>query len=58
MQAPTAIQKRRLFEGHALFGKLPPDDLDALLSHARVEHFPAGREIQRPDCDLPQTNSE
>ncbi|HEV2185597.1 MAG TPA: Crp/Fnr family transcriptional regulator [Stellaceae bacterium] len=45
MQAPTAIEKRRLFEGHALFGKLPPDDLDALLSHARVEHFPAGREV-------------
>ncbi|HXP03037.1 MAG TPA: Crp/Fnr family transcriptional regulator [Stellaceae bacterium] len=45
MQAPTAIEKRRLFEGHALFGKLAPDDLDALLSHARVEHFPAGREI-------------
>ena len=45
MQAPTAIEKRRLFEGHALFGKLPPADLDALLSHARVEHFPAGREV-------------
>jgi CRP-like cAMP-binding protein len=45
MQAPTAIEKRRLFEGHALFGKLPPDDLDALLSHARVEHYSAGREI-------------
>lgn len=45
MQAPTAIEKRRLFEGHALFGKLPPNDLDALLSHARVEHFPAGREV-------------
>ncbi|HUI35084.1 MAG TPA: Crp/Fnr family transcriptional regulator [Stellaceae bacterium] len=45
MQAPTAIEKRRLFEGHALFGKLPPDDLDTLLSHARVEHYPAGREI-------------
>ncbi len=45
MLAPTATEKRRLFEGHALFGKLPPDDLDALLSHARVEHFAAGREI-------------
>jgi CRP/FNR family cyclic AMP-dependent transcriptional regulator len=45
MQAPTATEKRRLFEGHALFGKLAPDDLDALLSHARVEHFPAGREV-------------
>jgi CRP/FNR family transcriptional regulator, cyclic AMP receptor protein len=45
MQAPTVIEKRRLFEGHALFGKLPPEDLDALLSHARVEHYQAGREI-------------
>jgi CRP-like cAMP-binding protein len=45
MLAPTATEKRRLFEGHALFGKLLPDDLDALLSHARVEHFAAGREI-------------
>jgi CRP/FNR family transcriptional regulator, cyclic AMP receptor protein len=45
MPAPTPIQKRSLFVGHALFGKLPPDDLDALLLHARVEHYPAGREI-------------
>jgi CRP/FNR family cyclic AMP-dependent transcriptional regulator len=45
MLAPTAIEKRRLFEGHTLFGKLPPEDLDSLLSHARVEHFPAGREV-------------
>jgi CRP/FNR family cyclic AMP-dependent transcriptional regulator len=40
-----ANERRRLFEGHAIFGKLPTEDLDALLSHARVEHFPAGREI-------------
>ena len=45
MPVPTAYEKRRLFEGHALFGKLPTEDLDALLSHARVEHYPAGREI-------------
>jgi hypothetical protein len=32
--------KRRLFEGHTIFGKLP--DLDGLLLHARVEHYPAG----------------
>ncbi len=38
-------EKRRLFEGHALFGKLPPDDLDALLLRARVERYPAGRAI-------------
>src|SRR5258708_31537861 len=37
--------KGRLFEGHTIFGKLPPSDLEALLSHARVERYPAGREI-------------
>lgn len=45
MPAPTPDEKRRLFEGHALFGKLLPSDLDGLLLHARVEHYPAGREI-------------
>jgi CRP-like cAMP-binding protein len=34
-----------LFEGHALFGKLPPADLDALLLHARLERYAAGRTI-------------
>ena len=38
-------ERRQLFSGHALFGKLPPDDLDALLLHARLERFPAGRVI-------------
>lgn len=45
MAAPTPAEKRKLFEGHALFGKLPPEDLDALLLHARVERYPAGSEI-------------
>jgi CRP/FNR family cyclic AMP-dependent transcriptional regulator len=45
MPGPTAGDKRRLFEGHALFGKLPLEDLDALLLHARAEHHPAGRTI-------------
>jgi CRP/FNR family transcriptional regulator, cyclic AMP receptor protein len=45
MPAPTPDEKRRLFEGHAIFGKLSPPDLDGLLLHARVEHYPAGREI-------------
>jgi CRP/FNR family transcriptional regulator, cyclic AMP receptor protein len=45
MPGTTSSERRRLFEGHALFGKLPPDDLDALLLHARVEHYAAGREI-------------
>ena len=45
MPAPTPSEKRRLFEGHALFGQLPSADLDALLLHARVERYPAGRAI-------------
>jgi CRP/FNR family cyclic AMP-dependent transcriptional regulator len=45
MLGATSDGKRRLFEGHTIFGKLPPSDLDALLSHARVERYPAGREI-------------
>lgn len=45
MPLPSLDQRRRLFEGHALFGKLPQADLDALLLHARVERYAAGRTI-------------
>jgi CRP/FNR family cyclic AMP-dependent transcriptional regulator len=45
MPGPTPVEKRRLFQGHALFGKLPQEDLDALLLHARVERYGGGREI-------------
>lgn len=45
MPGPTPSEKRKLFEGHPLFGNLPPADLDALLTHARVEHYRAGQEI-------------
>lgn len=45
MPLPSPSEKRRVFEGHALFGKLPESDLDALLLHARVEHYAAGRMI-------------
>jgi CRP-like cAMP-binding protein len=31
-----------LFEGHAFFGVLAPDDVDALLVHARSVRYPAG----------------
>jgi CRP-like cAMP-binding protein len=41
----TANEKRKLVDGHALFGGLSKDDLDALLAHARFEHYPAGRKI-------------
>jgi len=45
MRALTAGEKKKLFEGHALFGILGPDDVGALLSRARFEHYPAGRLI-------------
>jgi CRP/FNR family transcriptional regulator, cyclic AMP receptor protein len=45
MPSPSPSEKRRVFEGHALFGKLPQADLDALLLHARPEHYAAGRTI-------------
>lgn len=45
MRALTAAEKQRLFHGHVLFGILEPDDADALLSHARIEHYPAGKLI-------------
>ncbi len=45
MPGPSQAEMRRLFEAHPLFGQLPRDDLDALLTHARVEHYPAGRLI-------------
>jgi len=41
----TAQKKRELFEGHALFGILAPEDVDALLTRARFEQYPAGRLI-------------
>ena len=45
MPLPGPGERRRLFEGHSLFGKLPQADLDALLLHARVERYSAGRVI-------------
>ena len=38
-------EKRKIFERHFLFGKLSANEIDALISYARVEHYPAGREI-------------
>lgn len=45
MRTLSAGEKRRLFEGHALFGILGPSDIDALLSRARFEHYQSGRQI-------------
>ena len=45
MTGPTYEEKRRIFEGHFLLGKLSPDEIDTLLHYARVERYPAGEEI-------------
>jgi len=45
MAAPTHAQKRDLFQQHYLFGRLDPDEIDILATRARVERYPAGREI-------------
>ena len=45
MPAPSLLDKRKLFETHTFFGQLGPADRDALMAHARLEHYPAGQEI-------------
>jgi CRP/FNR family transcriptional regulator, cyclic AMP receptor protein len=45
MTGPTYEEKRQIFEGHFLLGKLSPDEIDTLLHYARVERYPAGEEI-------------
>ena len=38
-------EKRQILESHPLFGKLTPSEIDALITYARIERYPAGREI-------------
>jgi CRP/FNR family transcriptional regulator, cyclic AMP receptor protein len=45
MNSPTHQEKRQIFERHPLFGKLTPVEIDSLISYARIERYPAGREI-------------
>jgi CRP/FNR family transcriptional regulator, cyclic AMP receptor protein len=45
MRAAVLDQSRKLFERHGFFGQLSQSDLDAVLSHARVEHHRAGELI-------------
>jgi CRP/FNR family cyclic AMP-dependent transcriptional regulator len=45
MAVPTHAQKRDLLQRHYLLGRLNPGEIDALAAHARVESYPAGREI-------------
>jgi CRP/FNR family cyclic AMP-dependent transcriptional regulator len=42
MRTLSQSEKLRLFEGHALFGQLSAEDIEALLSHARFHHHNAG----------------
>src|ERR1700721_2130971 len=45
MPGPRPSEKRRLLGGHAVFGQPPSAGPDAVLLHARVERYPAGRAI-------------
>jgi CRP/FNR family transcriptional regulator, cyclic AMP receptor protein len=45
MRTVVLDQSRKLFEQHGFFGQLSQSDLDAVLSHARVEHHRAGKLI-------------
>jgi CRP/FNR family transcriptional regulator, cyclic AMP receptor protein len=45
MNSPTHAEKRQIFERHFLFGKLNPNEIDTLISYARIERYLAGREI-------------
>ena len=45
MNPPTHEEKRQILQRHFLLGKLTPNEIDALISYARVERYPAGREI-------------
>lgn len=38
-------EKRKIFERHFLFGKLSANEIDTLISYARLERYRAGREI-------------
>lgn len=45
MNSPTHEEKREIFQRHELFGKLSANQIDALISYARIQRYPAGREI-------------
>jgi CRP-like cAMP-binding protein len=45
MSSPTHEEKRQILQRHFLLGKLSPNEIDALISYARVERYPIGREI-------------
>jgi CRP-like cAMP-binding protein len=44
-RGPTYEEKRQIFQGHFLLGKLSASEIDDLLAYSRVERYPAGTEI-------------
>jgi CRP-like cAMP-binding protein len=45
MTSPTYEEKRQILEGHFLFERLSPNEIDTLLKFSHVEQYRAGREI-------------
>jgi CRP-like cAMP-binding protein len=45
MISPTHQERRQIFERHLLFGRLSASEIDSLISYARLERYPTGREI-------------
>ena len=44
MSSPTHEEKRRILRRHFLLGKLSPNEIDALISYARVEEVRAAQQ--------------
>jgi CRP-like cAMP-binding protein len=45
MNSSTHEEKRQILQRHFLLGKLSPNEIDTLISYARVERYATGREI-------------
>jgi CRP/FNR family transcriptional regulator, cyclic AMP receptor protein len=45
MTSPSHQERRQIFERNDLLGKLSPEEIDALLTYSRVEHYAIGGEI-------------
>ena len=45
MSSPAHEEKRQIFQRHFLFGKLSSNEIDTLISYARVTRYSIGREI-------------
>jgi CRP/FNR family transcriptional regulator, cyclic AMP receptor protein len=45
MTSPSHQERQQIFERNYLLGKLLPEEIDALLTYSRVQHYAAGDEI-------------